>query len=154
MKIELGPDTTGTGKAIETYCSKYNIEPRFELSPIYALTTDNWKNSIPFHLDQGCYFFYAEDGALLYIGKASFKNDLAGRVITYFRTRPMFELRHDGWIKAPAFLQTVKVNFAYEAPSLEEYLIQELQPAQNKLGIRPFGLTERQLLNLKLEKRG
>lgn len=135
MKTGFEPGTMGAEKAIESYCSKYNIEPRFQLSPIYALTSENWKNSIPFHLDQGCYFFYAEGGALLYIGKASFKNDLAGRVVTYFRTRPTFALRHDSWIKPPAFLRTVKVNFAYEAPSLEEYLIQELQPAQNRLGI-------------------
>lgn len=132
----IDPDTTSARKAVEAYCSKYNISPHFELSAIYALTAENWINSIPFHLNSGCYLFYAEDGTLLYVGKTSLNSGLAGRVIKYFRTRPAFALRHDDWIKPPAFLQTLKVNFAYEAPSLEEYLIQELQPPQNRLGIR------------------
>ncbi|WP_316237687.1 GIY-YIG nuclease family protein [Bradyrhizobium sp. SZCCHNR1015] len=129
------PNTASARQAVEAYCRRYAIDPPFEFSALYPLTSENWVNTIPFHLDPGCYFFYAEDGSLLYVGKAS--SGLAGRIIKYFQTRPSFAIRHTDWIKPPTFLQTLKVHFAYEASSLEEYLIQELSPLQNRLGARP-----------------
>jgi hypothetical protein len=131
------PDTTKAHDAVAQYCRRYCISPAFEMSPIYDLTAENWRTPIPFTLNQSCYFFYAEDGSLLYVGKASFGADLAGRVSRYFTTRPTFRPVHTGWSKPPRCLQTLKVHEAHEAPSLEEYLIQELRPFDNKIGNRP-----------------
>jgi hypothetical protein len=66
-----------TREVVEEYCRRDGISPPFEMSVIYHLTAENWRNPIPFTHDAGCYFFYAEDGRLLYVGKAS---SLAGRV--------------------------------------------------------------------------
>ncbi|WP_315731123.1 MULTISPECIES: GIY-YIG nuclease family protein [unclassified Bradyrhizobium] len=129
------PNTEPARAAVGTYCRRYAINPPFEFSALYPLTAENWTNTIPFHLEPGCYFFYADDGSLLYVGKAS--SGLASRIIKYFQTRPSFAIRHTDWIKPPAVLQTLKVHFAYEASSLEEYLIQELRPLQNRLGVPP-----------------
>jgi excinuclease UvrABC nuclease subunit len=125
------PDTTKAREIVSEYCRRYGISPSFEMSDIYHLTAENWLNPIPFTNNAGCYFFYAEDGALLYVGKAS---DLAGRVTSYFESAPSFRPRHQGWSMPPRYLQTVKVHDPHEAPSLEEYLIQKLQPPDNKLG--------------------
>ncbi|WP_020407700.1 hypothetical protein [Hahella ganghwensis] len=42
----------------------------------------------------------------------------------------------NGWRTKPHFLVTASVENFFEAPSLEEYLIEELQPPENILGIK------------------
>jgi hypothetical protein len=128
------PDITKATDAVAAYCRLYGISPSFEMSKIYHLTEDNWRNPIPFAEHAGCYFFYAEDGTLLYVGKASLRADLAGRITPYFTRSPSFGPSHDGWSAPPRYLQTLKVRDPHEAPSLEEYLIHKLQPRDNKLG--------------------
>jgi hypothetical protein len=128
------PDTTKVRQLVDEYCLRYGISPAFEMSEIYHLTAENWRNPIPFIHHAGCYFFYSEDGTLLYVGKASTGNDLAGRVTRYFKTSPNFGPVHEGWSKTPYYLQTLKVSDPHQAPSLEEFLIHKLQPPDNKLG--------------------
>jgi hypothetical protein len=130
------PDITKARETIDTYCRKYAISPLFKMSDPYELTAENWTNAIPFPNDAGCYFFYAADGSLLYVGKASLTNDLAGRVTSYFQTRGGFLLEKYQWNTPPACVITLKVNHPYEAPSLEEYLIEKLQPPENSVGVR------------------
>ena len=97
-------------------------------------TTEGW----PFATDYGCYAFYGDSGDLLYIGKASLA-DLGSRLSCYFlpdQTRAIPKAK--GWSFPPQFLQTVRVNERYEAPSLEEYLIRHLHPSDNTLArVRP-----------------
>jgi hypothetical protein len=130
------PDTTEAREVVAEYCRLYGIAPPFEMSEIYHLTAENWRNPIPFTNNAGCYFFYSEDGTLLYVGKVSLGSDLAGRITGYFKSSPTFGPVHDGWSMPPRYLQTLKVRDPHEAPSLEEYLILKLQPPDNRLGRR------------------
>jgi excinuclease UvrABC nuclease subunit len=118
------------------YCNEYRNPklPPFEISDLYDIQAE-WRTKVfPFSGNQGCYVFYSEQRELLYIGKASFRNALGARIAGYFRwdlTRTT--LVADGeWVPSPPrFVQTIKVGKAFEAPSLEEYLICELQPPVN-----------------------
>ena len=118
------------------YCGKCRNPalPLFEISRLYDLQTE-WKSTeFPYSDDHGCYVFYSETYKLLYIGKASLKHALGARIAGYFRWNIEREtLVADGEWKPspPRFLQTVKVNEAFEAPSLEEYLLRELDPPAN-----------------------
>ncbi|TRO96607.1 hypothetical protein FKB34_04010 [Glycocaulis profundi] len=120
---------------IETYRSRYGIEIDLEL---YDLTPENWAaNYIPFHDTAGCYLFYSEDGDLLYVGKASLKNNLGRRIDSYFQSNPFAPHPHHRWSAPPRYALVVKVAEPWEAPSLEEYLIAKLNPRDNTLGIKP-----------------
>jgi hypothetical protein len=78
----------------------------------------------------GCYAISPEGGNLLYyIGKASLGATVGSRLVR-FRYKP------PTWLPVPAFVQVVEVSEAFEAPSLEEFLIRELQPKFNDRGIR------------------
>jgi excinuclease UvrABC nuclease subunit len=83
--------------------------------------------------------FYSKDGKLLYIGKASGRHFLGGRIASYFRwtdRQSKTGLCAGGdWTSVPSYVQTIKVHQPYEAPSLEEYLIQELRPSDNVRGV-------------------
>jgi hypothetical protein len=124
-------------KAVERYCQRYCISPPFEISALYDVETDYCTKSWPFNTDSGCYVFYGENGRLVYVGlglplgrrlAAWFKGD-AGRGVPKHRVvGPGVE---GGWQYAPRFIQAIRVHEAFEAPSLEAYLIRELQPSDN-----------------------
>lgn len=132
------PDQSRLSEALEKYNAKYHIAPAFQLSERYNLNSQ-WNETLPDALHPGCYIFYDADMRLLYIGKTSLRNTLGSRVSSYFGNDPVSGgalPKHGGWTSPPAYLQTIKVNFAYEAPSLEEYLIETLQPCNNTRGLK------------------
>jgi hypothetical protein len=82
----------------------------------------------------GCYTIYSEGGDLLdYIGKASLSASVGSRLVR-FRYKP------PTWLSVSAFVQIVQVSEAFEAPSLEEWLIRELQPRFDDRGIKRLPL--------------
>ena len=106
-------------EAVELYCQRHSISPAFEPSPLYDLQRDWHDKEFPNSRGPGCYIFYAENGDVLYIGKASFRHSLGSRIVSYFRGgKPK-----DNWSRGgPRYLQTVPVAEAWQAPSLEEFL--------------------------------
>jgi hypothetical protein len=121
-------------QAVQTYCDRYGIEPAFELSALYHLENDWRGQQIPNALGCGCYVFYDSAMELLYIGKVSLNHTLGRRVASYFMWNDettSLDMKHQHWTRPPAYLQTIKVNEPYEAPSLEEYLLLKLQPIDN-----------------------
>jgi hypothetical protein len=116
---------------VREYEKKYrnpNLE-KLEISNLYHIPTQ-WNEVFPFSNENGCYVFYSCDKQLLYVGKASLKHALGARIGSYFRQGVPV---HNGWSHFPEYLQTIKVQFAFEAPSLEEFLITELTPPDNTL---------------------
>jgi len=136
--VEQSPDQNRLSDALAKYNAKYHIAPAFRISERYDLNRQ-WNETLPDARDTGCYIFYDADMRLLYIGKSSLRNTLGSRVSSYFGNDPVSGgalPKHEGWTLPPAYLQTIKVNFAYEAPSLEEYLIETLQPCNNTRGLK------------------
>jgi len=124
---EVDSDEAAVRENVRNYCQRYSISPEFPISDVTKIN-ESW----PFGDSPGCYLFYDENMGLLYIGKASNKNVIAGRVYSYFRTQGLDQLepRH-AWLRPPRYIQTIKVHKAYEAPSLEEFLIRRLKPITN-----------------------
>ncbi len=104
------------------------------LSDRYDLNADGPDKVFPEAKATGCYFIFDADDRLLYIGKASLKSTIGRRLSTYFRWKAdRLEVRHSAWSpdKEPTFVRAVSVAEPYQAASLEEYLIDRLQPSQN-----------------------
>ena len=75
----------------------------------------------------GCYVLFSAMGALLYVGKASHGRTVGNRLVR-------FRYQGSGWVEPPAYVRIIVVSEAFEAPSLEEFLIRELRPPVNKQG--------------------
>ncbi len=115
-----------------------NREPSFE--PVHYDLLSDWKPDIavPCAEDGGVYAFFGKDGKLLYVGKASHSNTLGRRFCSYFYAKPDrlgAKPRHR-WTKRPRYALITATNPAFEAPSLEEYLIHKLKPTDNIVGLR------------------
>lgn len=117
-----------------------NRVPRFE--PVrYDLLSD-WKLDVmlPYAEGKGVYAFFNKNEELLYVGKASLGNTLGRRVCSYFYAKPDrfgAKPRHPWTEKGrPRYALITATDFAFEAPSLEEYLIEALQPPENTVGLR------------------
>ena len=78
----------------------------------------------------GCYAVFSQNGDLLYIGKASNTNMIGDRLVR-------FRYKGVSWANPPALVRLITVGEAFEAPSLEEFLINRLQPSYNKHGLGP-----------------
>ncbi len=125
---------------------------RLEVSGLYALfpstenvgmaDAGNWRdNAWPNGERAGVYAIFDDDVQLLWIGKASMNSSLGGRLYKYFREdRHNLDciIRHTGWSPRPAYVMTVAVprDMPFEAPALEKYLINRLQPRDNTIGVR------------------
>ena len=126
---------------VNEYQEKYRNPdlPKFEISDPYDLKAD-WDagKTWPLVGSQGVYAIFNAEKNLLYVGKASQTNTLGNRLSSYFIYAP------DGkscatppnhiWSSEPRYVIAVAVAYAFEAPSLEEYLIGELQPDDNVRG--------------------
>ena len=130
----MSPDEADVRAAVQNYCERYHIPP-FTISDPHVIATllsdvQPW----PQGDSPGCYVFYCGKMGLLYIGKASNASAMAHRLSTYFRVRGLErpEPRHS-WPQPPHYVQTIKVHEAFEAPSLEEFLIRELRPVGNAI---------------------
>jgi hypothetical protein len=124
--------------AIAQYCTTYNLKLKHGLSDWYDVTSQ-WNDYLPHVGEQGCYFIYDEKKVLRYIGKVSLTNTLGSRMASYFERAPGSpgaRARHTGWTCTPTYVRALAVEKAWEAPSLEEYLIHHLKPDHNTRGIR------------------
>ncbi len=117
-----------------TACAQMHRFGVSALSDRYALNADGPDKEFPEAKATGCYFIFDTEDRLLYIGKASLKSTIGRRLSTYFRWGVGgLKLQHSGWSegKEPTFVRAVSVAEPYQAASLEEYLIDRLQPSQN-----------------------
>ncbi len=83
----------------------------------------------------GLYFFFDEHEALQYIGKASFKSNIGVRIGERFSSKDCRCL--DPKFSSVTLLATIVLpdSRIFEASSIEEYLICELEPPLNVLGV-------------------
>lgn len=95
-------------------------------------TRESWA-PMPVSDKPGCYALYTATGQLLYIGKASNSRKIGHRLYHHLTQSQA------AWVPSVSFVQIVEVSEPFEAPSLEEYLIRELQPPHNDRGIRRTG---------------
>jgi len=98
------------------------------LSPIK--TEEMWQNA-----DKcGVYFLFDKNEVLMYIGKASFNSNIGVRVGERFSSKDCRCLVDK--FCSVTMLATIAFQNerAFEAPSIEEYLIRRLQPPLNEVG--------------------
>jgi len=138
--------------ALHVYQEKYRhpTRPRLECSDLYALFPEGlpspakkqWPDTWPYSERSGVYLIFSRTGKLLYVGKAW---AIGSRLSTYFQyDSPRRESRtckivHD-WRgdEQPFYVATVAVptDSIFEAAALEEFLIGELKPSENKTRLR------------------
>lgn len=130
------------GDAVAAYCAKYSIEPPFATGELHSLALLGAFWRIARH--PGCYIFYNKQKELLHVGKASMGNTVSARLRDRFKrmlhsdayetskSRKLGDFRN--WSHLIVFVQPIEVNYAHEAASLEEFLIEKLQPPYNKNG--------------------
>lgn len=137
-------------QAVEEYASAFRRPglPALEVSPLYALFPSDealpsdvaltWPDVWPHASRQGVYVIFGPGIKLLYIGKASMTNTIGGRLYRWFKYSPSGGCRvaDPGWSMTPMYVATIPApeNMPFEAPALEEYLIQTLQPCDNARG--------------------
>jgi excinuclease UvrABC nuclease subunit len=71
---------------------------------------------------------YAENGDVIYVGKASLGASLGSRLAVHERDK------HPKW-EGARLVQMIEVSEAFEAPSLEEYMLGRLATRLNRIGI-------------------
>ena len=130
---------------IESYHRNYrhpDLSPP-NISDVYNLLPDekskggenSWPSTWPNNGLPGVYFIFDENLSLLYVGKAK---NLGSRLSSYFMyaTDKSCRVKDTDWRVTPHFLVTASVDHFFEAPSLEEYLIEQFQPSHNTVGVR------------------
>jgi hypothetical protein len=125
-------------QALEPISGLYALFPDVEMAPE---VTWRWSESTPWpHGDRaGVYFVFGTGVRLLYIGKASMGAKIGNRLSHWFQyERPGRSCRvvHAGWREQPRFVAALPVSddMTWEAPALEEFLIQRLSPPDNSNG--------------------
>jgi excinuclease UvrABC nuclease subunit len=139
----VSDDVSSIRAKLTNYSSDYLKGRALVLEEPFDLTK-SWRDNITLQNAEypGCYFLFDKDHRLLYIGKASMGSSMGARVASHFWwDKPAGELRATKvhWLaseKPAKWLRTVVVKKAWEAPSLEEYLITKLQPPLNIAGNR------------------
>lgn len=114
----------------------------YEISPIYDLFPNinskeehqKWPQEFLHNGRYGIYFILDEEYTIIYIGKA---NNIGQRLNSYFKydsNKKGCEIISEYWTKNPRFILTVAVPNStwFECLSLEEYLIWEISPIDNK----------------------
>ena len=113
----------------------YDLFPN--LAPSAIAPDHRWPESWPNSSRAGVYALFCGDLRLAYIGKSSMNSFLGARLSSYFGNEPDRTCRIKGeWRIRPRFLMTVAVpdHATWEAPALEEFLIQQLNPPLNRNG--------------------
>jgi hypothetical protein len=129
---------------------RFDISLPFDLFPQAGppcLKCDQvWPATYPHVSRAGVYLIFDDQARLLYVGKASMGNDIGSRLGSHFGyavDRATCNARGN-WTNKPRFVVTVAtpIDSIFEAPSLEEFLIDRLQPMENQRGklISPGGL--------------
>lgn len=131
--------------AIQSYAASFRrcdlpplqVAPPLDLFPDQPRTVPyepllRWDASEPWrHAEQaGVYLAYTEQKTLIYVGTSQ---RLAGRLYSYFGGGSSCVLKYSTWPLPPRYLATVAVpdTHKFEAPALEAYLIQHLNPPWN-----------------------
>ncbi len=131
----VGVDLDSLRQALVKYSQTYLGDRLLELSGKCDLHL-SWRLNQTFEnaTAQGCYFLCDEE-TVLYIGKASMGNSIGARVSSHFvwNGHELFPVKAN-WIPTPIYLRTLVVSPAWEAASLEEYLIHHLNPPFNVAG--------------------
>ena len=99
-----------------------------------------WEHPWPSAQRAGVYLIYSGGLELLYIGKASMNRNLGQRLHEYFGHDAVCLLGNH-WLQPPRFVITIAMPEAmsFEAPALEEFLIEALNPTHNTHGMnRPL----------------
>lgn len=140
-------------KAVSTYQERFRspaqslfeVGQPYDLFPLRGATAvpcgGKWPEPWPHPLRAGVYAFLSDNGELLYIGKASFRNSIAARLSTYCGYEAgrgsQCLLYHQWKTAAPRYVVTIAVpeSTRFEASALEEFLINELQPPENSIGL-------------------
>lgn len=112
----------------------YSLFPQETLgTPARASWPDNW----PYAERPGIYLVFGTKMQLLYVGQSG---TLRYRLNSYFRWSAgrgsPCRIVHTVWKTRPTFIATMAVADAFEAATLDEYLIAEVPPAENRLGIK------------------
>lgn len=120
---------------------KYNDEydTNFELDKEYSLYPDKdceygFRNCQPFYNKGGVYLILDENKNILYVGQTKY---FGSRFYYYFKADQNGNcIPVHNWTKKPYAIVAIPTidEKKYERLSLEEYLIQNLQPADNTLG--------------------
>ena len=134
---------------LEYYCTHFRGPdmPNLEMSGLYDLFPNSddteceyhWPEDWPFVESPGVYFVFDAEMQVIYIGKASMNSWFGNRLHTYFRSgddKKCVVLNADSWKGEPRFVAVIPMDakYRFEAPALEEYLITELKPIDNKVG--------------------
>jgi hypothetical protein len=125
--LKTSPDAIKLAAAVDRYCALYR-HPDLPKFIIHDFDLKTWEGA-DVSYKPGCYAVYSAVGVLLVLGKASLSKSVGTRLVR-FRHRPV------AWEPSPALVQIIEVTEAFEAPSLEEYLIREFQPPFNSQGIK------------------
>ncbi|MDX8558684.1 GIY-YIG nuclease family protein [Elizabethkingia sp. HX CGY] len=130
---------------VKTYSIEYRNPnlPDFEISQIYDLFPErnsfdeniNWPAEYFHNGRYGIYLILNIEYDVIYIGKAK---NIGKRLGAYFGTNKEDKtclIKHTNWSSNPKYLCTIAVDdeIWFEALSLEEYLIWNTQPIDNKL---------------------
>jgi excinuclease UvrABC nuclease subunit len=119
-------------KAIEEYQKAHNLESRQSSIAIWRPSGVEWRTPPD---PPGCYAFYGNlnpiPPQLLYVGKAP------RGIGTRLNEHEAHWQKHDGWGRGIALVQQIPVANRWEAASLEEFLIDRLQPPFNRHGRKP-----------------
>jgi len=118
---------------------KFNIEfPRpgigkLELSEPVDVTDQS--TSWPHCTFPGVYILLNKNSEVLYVGKASCNTNLGYRLGAHFYANGTPK---SDWLEGVTHVRTIPVdkNHSFEAPAIEEYLIQQLNPPLNVSGRR------------------
>jgi excinuclease UvrABC nuclease subunit len=115
----------------------YDLFPDAPLAGAVAADA-KWPATWPHGARCGVYFILDQNLGVRYVGKASHQLAIGGRLRNYFVSGPQQSCAvvHTNWSAPPRFVVTVAVpvDAPFEASSLEEYLIDVLQPPDNTLG--------------------
>lgn len=138
-------------EAIERYKREYRRPdlPPLKVSGLYALFPEKssglsferrWPDAWPYCEDAGVYFIFGREMNLLYVGKASCKRSISMRLSYYFvydKTTKACHVVDEGWAECPMYVAAYAVpkGMSFEAPALEEFLIGELHPYLNTIGV-------------------
>jgi hypothetical protein len=111
--------------------------PALEISEPYDLEDDWPEKRWPGTNQPGVYLFTDSKGSVLYIGKASCRNNIGYRLSAYWKHSSTGGAEpKDDKAKDVKYVLVISLpnERAFEAPAVEEWLIQNLDPPRNHQG--------------------
>ena len=130
MNSEVNSDIVRAEDQLVAIVTEYCIIQRNpNLAPFKVHDAQPWKGwwGSPSSYKSGVYVIYSDKHEPIYIGKASLKATMGSRLAAHERSQ---DLR---WTDA-AFVRMIEVVVAFEAPSLEEFLLSKFATRINMHG--------------------